>query len=52
VADAPVDVVASDHRSICYSLVWLEVVGTLGDPFASLDLEMLGVAQVVSGLSC
>jgi len=34
------------------SLVWLEVVGTPGDPFASFDLAMFGVAQIVSGLSC
>ena len=52
VVDAPVDALVSDHRSICYSLVWLEVVGTPGDPFASLDLATLGVAHVVSGLSC
>ena len=33
-------------------MVWLDVVGTLGDPFVSLDLAMLGSAHIVSGLSC
>ena len=52
VADAPVDVLVSDYRSACYSLVWSRVVERPGDPFASLDLGVLGSAHVVSGLSC
>ena len=52
VADAPVDVLVSDHGSACYSLVWSRVVESPGDPLASLDLTVLGSAHVVSGLSC
>ena len=37
---------------VAYSLVWSRVVESPGDPFASLDLAMLGSAHVVSGLSC
>ncbi len=51
-ADAPIDVLVSDHRSACYSLVWSRIVESPGDPFASLDLAVLGSAHVVSGLSC
>src|SRR2546430_16665331 len=51
-ADAPIDVLESDHSCACYSLVWSRVVETPGDPFASLDLAVLGSAHVVSGLSC
>jgi hypothetical protein len=51
VASAPVDVLVSDHRSACYSLVCLDV-GTPVDPFASLDLAGLGSTQIVLGLSC
>jgi hypothetical protein len=36
-----INVPVSNHRSICYSLVRLEVVGTPEDPFASLDLAIL-----------
>ncbi len=35
-----------------YVWVWSQVVESPGDPFANLDLAMLGPAQVVSGLSC
>ena len=52
VADAPVDVLVSEHRSASYSLVWSRVVESPGDPFASLDSAVLGSAHVVSGLSC
>ncbi len=52
VADAPVDVLVSDHRVCAYSLVWSRVVERPGDPFASLDLAVLGSAHVMSGLSC
>ena len=52
VSDAPVDVLVSDHRVCAYSLVWSRVVERPGDPFASLDLAVLGSAHVVSGLSC
>src|SRR2546427_3329235 len=38
--------------AIHYSLVWSRVVERPGDPFASLDLAVLGSAHVVSGLSC
>src|SRR5256885_14885770 len=47
-----INVLVSDHRSACYSLVWSRVVERPGDPFASLDLAVLGSAHVVSGLSC
>src|SRR5207302_5003682 len=46
------NVLVSDHRYACYSLVWSRVVERPGDPFASLDLAVLGSAHVVSGLSC
>jgi hypothetical protein len=51
-ADAPVDVLVSDHGYALYSFVWSRVVESPGDPFASLDFAMLGSAHVVSGLSC
>ena len=39
--------------SLCaYSFVWSRVVERPGDPFASLDLAVLGSAHVVPGLSC
>jgi|SRR5205807_8573260 len=50
--DAPVDVLESDHRVVRYSLALSLVVESPGDPFASLDLAMLGSAHLVSGLSC
>ena len=51
VADAPVDVLESDHRSLL--LLGLDpVVETPRDPFASLGLLTLGSAHVASGLSC
>ncbi len=49
VADAPVDVLESDHPAPCYSLVWSRVVETPGDPFTSLSLTMLGSAHVWLG---
>ena len=50
--EAPVDILESDHRAASHSLVWSRVVESPGDPFASLDLAVLGSAHVVSGLSC
>jgi len=35
-----------------YSFVWSRVVERPGEPFASLDLAVLGSAHVVSGLNC
>ena len=35
-----------------YSFVWSRVVEKPGDPFASLDLAVLGSAHIVPGLSC
>lgn len=52
VADAPINVLGSDHRFVSYSLVRLDVFGMPGNPFASLDFAMLGSAHVVVGLSC
>ncbi len=46
------NVLVSDHRVCAYSLVWSRVVERPGDPFASLDLAVLGSAHVMSGLSC
>jgi len=43
----------STGPAVCaYSFVWSRVVERPGDPFASLDLAVLGSAHVVSGLNC
>ncbi|TMB62187.1 MAG: DUF5131 family protein [Deltaproteobacteria bacterium] len=38
----PDNALVSDHRSVCYSFVWVEVVATPGDPLGSFALAMLG----------